>query len=177
MPQEAPYTSSESLIWLVMLDNKLSSFVSLKYFPAFLVLCLAHVSLNSAKKAKVKDSEEQGAPYRFPPLSHERHMICRCCNDSKTHKEKYTKSCRLKIRSWQGQNLSPCLVEIYSEVRTFGSKTTKEYHVSSTLETFGNTWQHCSGFLTCLVFYIWRCNTINKCKTQLRHKLLKKILY
>lgn len=40
-PQKVPHTSSESLIWLVMLDNKVSSVFWARYFPSFFMLCLA----------------------------------------------------------------------------------------------------------------------------------------
>lgn len=56
-PQKVPRTSSESLTSLVMLDNKLSSLVSARYFPAFFMLCLASASLNSAMKSKSESQQ------------------------------------------------------------------------------------------------------------------------
>lgn len=56
-PQKVPHTSSESLTSLVMLDNKLSSVVPARYFPAFFMLCLARASLSSAMKSKSESQQ------------------------------------------------------------------------------------------------------------------------
>lgn len=88
-PQKMPQTSLESLIWLSMLDDKLFSVVSVRYFPAFFMLWLAHVFLSSANIAKVKASKEQGLPYRSSLQTYEWHIKLkyRSCHDSKVHKQ------------------------------------------------------------------------------------------